>query len=55
MLEGSCHCGAVRWQFDGVPDFTLACSCHVVLDRKITLSFSTPNSYFLSVFVNIYP
>jgi hypothetical protein len=29
MLEGSCHCGAVRWQFDGVPDTTTACSCTV--------------------------
>ena len=29
MLEGSCHCGAVTWRFDGVPDFTLACSCTV--------------------------
>ena len=29
MIEGSCHCGAVRWQFDGVPDSALACSCTV--------------------------
>jgi hypothetical protein len=29
MLEGSCHCGAVHWQFDGVPDTTTACSCTV--------------------------
>ena len=29
MIRGSCHCGAVRWQFDGVPDFALACSCTV--------------------------
>jgi hypothetical protein len=29
MTEGSCHCGAVRWQFDGVPDSALACSCTV--------------------------
>lgn len=29
MLEGSCHCGAVTWTFDGVPETTLACSCTV--------------------------
>jgi len=29
MLEGSCHCGAVRWQFDGVPDSATACNCTV--------------------------
>ena len=29
MIEGCCHCGAVRWQFDGVPDSALACSCTV--------------------------
>ena len=28
-MDGSCHCGAVRWQFDGVPDSALACSCTV--------------------------
>ncbi|MFS4439388.1 GFA family protein [Paracoccaceae bacterium GXU_MW_L88] len=27
MLTGSCHCGAVRWQFDGVPDRATACNC----------------------------
>ena len=27
MIEGSCLCGAVRWQFDGVPDGATACNC----------------------------
>jgi len=27
MLEGSCLCGAVRWQFDGVPESATACNC----------------------------
>ena len=27
MIEGSCHCGAVRWQFDGRPDGATACNC----------------------------
>ncbi len=27
MLEGSCHCGAVHWSFDGVPESATACNC----------------------------
>ena len=29
MIEGSCHCGAVRWRFDGRPDGATACNCTV--------------------------
>lgn len=29
MIEGSCHCGQVRWSFDGVPDSATACNCTV--------------------------
>jgi len=29
MIEGSCHCGDVRWQFDGVPESATACNCTV--------------------------
>jgi hypothetical protein len=29
MIEGSCHCGAVRWTFDGVPDSATACNCTI--------------------------
>jgi len=29
VLEGSCHCGAVHWRFDGAPDSATACSCTV--------------------------
>ncbi len=29
MLQGSCHCGAVRWVFDGRPDSATACNCTV--------------------------
>jgi hypothetical protein len=25
MIQGSCHCGAVRWQFEGQPDGATAC------------------------------
>jgi hypothetical protein len=27
MIEGSCHCGAVTWSFEGVPDGATACNC----------------------------
>ncbi len=29
MIEGSCHCGAVRWSFDGLPDSATACNCTI--------------------------
>lgn len=29
MIEGACHCGAVRWQFHGQPDGATACNCTV--------------------------
>jgi len=29
MIEGSCHCGAVCWQFNGQPDSATACNCTV--------------------------
>jgi hypothetical protein len=29
MIEGSCHCGAVRWSFDGTPEAATACNCTV--------------------------
>jgi len=27
MLEGSCHCGAVRWTFSQIPPDATACNC----------------------------
>lgn len=27
MMEGSCHCGGVRWTFEGVPEAATACNC----------------------------
>ena len=52
MTEGSCHCGSVRWTFEGVPESATACNCTVcrrygVLwaydyeDERITLSGPT--------------
>jgi hypothetical protein len=29
MIQGSCHCGAVRWTFEGHPDGATACNCTV--------------------------
>jgi hypothetical protein len=29
MLQGACHCGAVRWQLDEVPESATACNCSV--------------------------
>ena len=27
MIDGSCHCGGVRWSFEGVPEGATACNC----------------------------
>jgi hypothetical protein len=29
MIDGSCHCRAVRWTFDGLPETATACNCTV--------------------------
>ncbi len=29
MIEGSCHCGAVRWTIDPIPQSVTACNCTV--------------------------
>ena len=29
MLEGTCHCGAVRWTFTGTPESATACNCTI--------------------------
>jgi len=29
MIEGSCHCGAVKWAFNGPLESTTACNCTV--------------------------
>lgn len=28
-IEGSCHCGAVRWSHDGPPESATACNCTI--------------------------
>jgi hypothetical protein len=27
MIEGACHCGAVHWRVEGVPESATACNC----------------------------
>lgn len=29
MIAGACHCGKVRWSFDGMPESAIACNCTV--------------------------
>jgi hypothetical protein len=29
MIEGVCHCGSVRWSFEGVPESVTACNCTI--------------------------
>lgn len=29
MLNGNCHCGALRWDFDGDPDSATTCNCTI--------------------------
>lgn len=29
MLEGTCHCGAVKWTLDHIPEGATACNCTV--------------------------
>jgi hypothetical protein len=29
LIKGSCHCGAVQWQFEDPPDSATACNCTV--------------------------
>ena len=28
-MDGSCHCGAVHWRFDGVPESATSCNCSI--------------------------
>lgn len=29
MIQGTCHCSAVSWQFKGLPESATACDCTV--------------------------
>lgn len=43
MIEGSCHCGAVRWQFDGQPDGATACNCTVCRRHGVLWAYDYEN------------
>lgn len=34
MIEGSCHCGAVHWTFEGMPDGDGATACNCTVCRR---------------------
>jgi hypothetical protein len=34
MLEGACHCGQVRWTFEGMPDGAGATACNCTICRR---------------------
>jgi hypothetical protein len=40
MLQGSCHCGAVGWQFAGMPDGATACNCTVCRRYGVLWAYS---------------
>lgn len=43
MISGSCHCGAVKWEFDGVPESATACNCTVC--RRYGVLWAYGNEY----------
>lgn len=43
MLEGSCHCGAVRWTFDGIPPDATACNCTICRRYGVLWSYDFEN------------
>ena len=42
MIEGSCHCGAVRWQFEGSPEAATACNCTVCRRYGVLWAYYRP-------------
>lgn len=42
-MQGSCHCGKVRFEVDGAPDSALACNCSIC-QRKGSLLWFVPRA-----------
>ena len=42
MIHGSCHCGAVRWEFKGMPEGATACNCTVCRRYGVLWAYETP-------------
>ncbi len=47
MIEGACHCGAVRWSLEGVPETATACNCTICRRKGYFLSFHSPEKFRL--------
>jgi hypothetical protein len=45
VQQGSCHCGAIRFTAQGVPDSGLACNCSIC-QRRGSLLWFLPQSAF---------
>lgn len=43
VQRGSCHCGAIRFEVDGVPDAGMACNCSMC-QRKGSLLWFVPQA-----------
>ena len=41
---GSCHCGAVHWEFKGLPDFAKACNCTVCRRYGVLWAYGHENA-----------
>jgi len=42
MIRGTCHCGAVEWRFEGIPESATACNCTVCRRIAVNLRLTEP-------------
>ncbi len=47
MIEGSCHCGAVRWRFASVPEAATTCNCTVCRRYGVLWAYDFENERIL--------
>jgi hypothetical protein len=43
MIDGACHCGAVQWWFEGLPDSATACNCTVCRRYGVLWAYGLEN------------
>jgi len=41
MIEGTCHCGAVRWTFEGEPTHATSCNCSLCRRTMALMAYGT--------------
>lgn len=41
VIRGSCHCGAVSWEYDGRPDYLNSCNCSVCRRHRGLWAYGT--------------